>query len=199
MPRSSRVLKKGCCYLIRAKGQDNIQLFNDTQDYEKYFKLLKQFKKYLTVSLYGFCLFESKLYLIIHPLEPKILPMFMQRLNQAYAYYYNQKYKRRGKVWKGRYQSSVLLSRQELCSCIKMLEYLPVRQGLVKDEVYYPYSSCTYRILGEGQLVDREFDQVQKIKKVVIPTKVGIYGSRKQIPAFAGMTVYCHPHEGGDL
>jgi putative transposase len=78
----------------------------------------------------------------------------MQGINQAYALYFNTKYERSGQLWSDALNNIPLINDRELTDCISLIEYLPVKEGLITSTISYPWSSCSYRILGKEGIVD---------------------------------------------
>jgi putative transposase len=87
--------------------------FNDTQpptNLTYYFKS-KVFarpkirrKRRLLVELLAFCLMPNHYHLLLRPLFDNAVFKFMKKLNMGYAKYFNEKYKRRGTLFEGRYK-----------------------------------------------------------------------------------------------
>lgn len=59
----------------------------------------------LLVDILTFCLMPNHYHLLIKPRKEKSLPRFMKKLNMGYARYFNEKYKRNGALFEGRYKS----------------------------------------------------------------------------------------------
>ena len=154
MSRMARFLKEGVCYYIQSQGVDNQMVFKSDIDYGKFILMLKKYKIRFAVSIYGYCLMPQALHLVVHPKDANNLPLFMQGVIQSYALFFNGKYQRAGKVWAQRYKSALINDDSDLFECIRLIEYLPVIAKQSDSSVEYPWSSCSYRILGSGCIVD---------------------------------------------
>ena len=66
----------------------------------------------LLVDILAFCLMPNHYHLLISPRSEKAVSEFMKKVNIGYAKYFNQKYKRKGTLFEGRYKS-VLISREK--------------------------------------------------------------------------------------
>lgn len=64
----------------------------------------KQEKRNLLVSIHAFCLMTNHYHLLISPLQDNGIPLFMKKINTAYANYFNIKRKRSGALFEGRYK-----------------------------------------------------------------------------------------------
>lgn len=154
MARQARFLQMGAGYLISAKAKNNVVLFKEGEDFEYYLKLLRKYKKRYALNMYAFCLLEKNIYLVLQPQDVLLLPTFIQGIQQSYALYFNHKYDCIGRVWSGRYESRMLSEDKDLFHSIKLVEFMPVRESVSDSPVYYPWSSCTFRILGANDLLD---------------------------------------------
>ncbi len=65
----------------------------------------RKIKRKLLVNLHAFCLMPNHYHLLISPLVDDAIPLFMKKLNMGYAKYFNEKYKRSGALWQGKYKS----------------------------------------------------------------------------------------------
>jgi len=83
-------------------------------------KSLRQSRKprQLLVDILVFCLMGNHYHLLLSPLVKEGIPRFMKKLNMGYAKYFNEKYKRKGALFEGRYRSVPVIEE-------KHLSYLP--------------------------------------------------------------------------
>lgn len=65
----------------------------------------------LLVNILAFCIMPNHYHLLLEPKFNNSIPLFMKKLNIGYAKYFNQKYKRTGTLFEGRYKS-VLVEEQ---------------------------------------------------------------------------------------
>ena len=57
------------------------------------------------VHIHQFCLMPNHYHLLLSPVKKGTIPLFMKKLNMGYSRYFNEKYKRRGTLFQGRYKS----------------------------------------------------------------------------------------------
>ena len=62
-------------------------------------------KRKLLVDIHCFCLMGNHYHLLLSPRVDKGVSKFMKKLNMGYAKYFNQKYKRTGALFEGRFKS----------------------------------------------------------------------------------------------
>jgi putative transposase len=154
MSRTARFLKDDVCYHVRSESHNNEKIFRSDEDYERFIQILRKYKLRFFVHIYGFCLMSRSVHLILHPKETRHLSNFMQGVNQSYTLYFNVKYKRHGRLWRERFKSVYLDNDYDLMNCIKYLEFIPVREKMANSPVEYPWSSCTFRVLGPKSVLD---------------------------------------------
>ncbi len=65
----------------------------------------------LLVDIYAFCQMPNHYHLFLNTKVDNGIPRFMQKVNMGYSKYFNQKYKRKGTLFEGRYKS--ILVKQE--------------------------------------------------------------------------------------
>lgn len=65
----------------------------------------------------------------------------MQSLGRRYVRYFNDKYRRTGTLWEGRYKASLVDNGAYLFNCLRYIELNPVRAAMVDDPADYRWSS----------------------------------------------------------
>lgn len=147
MPRSARILLENTCYHIIARGNQKQEVFFETIDYERYLQLLKKYKLKYHFKLYGYCLMNNHIHMIIDPSQSHELSKVMQGLNLSYSIWFNAKYDKIGHLWQDRFKSVVIQKDEYLLTCINYIEANPVRGNIVKNPFDYSWSSYRERIL----------------------------------------------------
>ncbi len=61
-------------------------------------------KRKLLVKIHAFCLMPNHYHLLISEVVENGMPLFMKKFNGGYAKYFNEKYKRNGALFEGRYK-----------------------------------------------------------------------------------------------
>ncbi len=91
-------------YHIRVRGLDEVPLFRDDNDKEKYLSLYKRYRVIYKFVVYSFCCMSTHAHIFLDP-KGNDISKIMQRINLCYAQYYNKKYNRGGPVFRGRFES----------------------------------------------------------------------------------------------
>jgi len=112
-------------YHIYNRGNSKQKIFHDKEDYERFLKLLflsngnNNFKIYFIkndviydfnrgqqfVDIGAYCLMPNHFHILITQTEEGSISKFMQKLTTAYVMYYNEKYKRTGSLFEGKFKS----------------------------------------------------------------------------------------------
>jgi putative transposase len=113
-------------YHIYNRGNSKQKIFLDTKDYQRFVDLLcavnreekfnfadsiKGISTYEKdsenplVAIGAYCLMSSHFHILLTPLTENGVSKFMQKLSTAYVMYFNQKYKRTGALFEGKFKS----------------------------------------------------------------------------------------------
>jgi REP element-mobilizing transposase RayT len=108
------------------------------------------------VVVHAFVLMSNHTHLLLQPKQPGF-SSFIQRLNVTYAKFANRRYQRIGHLFQGRFHSSHVDKDQYFLVTSRYVHNNPVRAGMVREAVDYPWSSARAFIgdLDEGSSLDR--------------------------------------------
>lgn len=154
----TRLFIENTCYHIYTRGNQKQKVFITRDDFEFYLHQLKRYKRNFSFKLYGYCLMPNHIHLIGEPIKSEELSKLMQCLQRSYTAYYNNKYKKVGHLWQGRFKTKVIHKDQYLIDCIAYVEQNPVRANLVNSPKQYEFSSYSERNLSDNKdcrLLDR--------------------------------------------
>lgn len=156
MPRSARVVFPSMPYHIISRGNNREPVFQEKEDFERYLEICRRYKDQYEFKLYHWVLMNNHVHLLIETKEGSSLSKLMQGINLAYTIWFNRKKGKVGHLWQDRYKSALVERDNYLLECRRYIERNPLRAGLVKDPMEYPWSS--YKIYGYGkrdELTDR--------------------------------------------
>lgn len=103
--------------------------------------------------MFAFCLLPGAIYLILQAFSIEAVECFINHLTEAYAAYVSAQADACRTIFRTRI--SAIKGDAELVGCIKMLEFRPVFADMAVQPAAYPWSSCSYRVLGgDGGLLD---------------------------------------------
>lgn len=145
MPNGPRIYVDESPYHIMVRGNRKQKVFICNDDYVFYLKILKKYKKKFSFKLYGYCLMPNHVHLIGEIKKAKNISKLMQIVNRLYTGYFNEKYKKVGHLWQGRFKSKVIAKDKYLLNCTCYIEQNPIRANLAQSPMGYTYSSYNER------------------------------------------------------
>jgi putative transposase len=148
MSRVPRIVIPNYPHHVVHRGHNRQAVFHAPGDHEAYLANLQEFKAEFRVRVNAFCLMPNHVHLLLVPEDAGGLGSLMKRLAGRHAARWNRRYKRTGAVWEGRFYSSLVARDSYHLACCRYIELNPVRAGLARDPVEYPWSSCAYRVDG---------------------------------------------------
>jgi REP element-mobilizing transposase RayT len=116
-------------YHIYNRGNSKQNIFLDEKDYQRFVDLLyainreekfnfsdslkgvpvyNKSSKNQLVAIGAYCLMPNHFHILITPLSENGISKFMQKLSTAYVMYFNQKYKRTGALFEGKFKSQYI-------------------------------------------------------------------------------------------
>lgn len=107
MARKARQKTIESIFHIMSKCISEVKLFKDDEDKEKYLLIIKKYKTIYKVKIYGYCLMNNHIHLLIDANGADISKV-MHGINLSYAIYYNKKYMREGHLFKDRFMSKIV-------------------------------------------------------------------------------------------
>lgn len=167
MPRQPRV-KKGvyCTYHVISRGVERKPIFRHDDDKIRFLDTLARMKEKLNYKIYGYCLMDNHIHLIIDS-NGSDISIIMKSINVSYAMYFNRKYGRCGHLFQDRFRSEVVDDDIYLLELSRYIHLNPVRAKMVENAVDYPWSSYCFYIglvenvkgLLDGALVLQQFSE----------------------------------------
>src|SRR3989344_6008505 len=107
-------------YHIYNRGVDKRNIFSDKKDLGRFFQSMKEFNTKNPIgSLYensfvNYCLNPNHYHFLLTPLVEKGVEKFMQRLGTGYTMYFNERNKRSGSLFQGKFKSKHINSNEYL-------------------------------------------------------------------------------------
>ncbi len=159
MARKPRIEFEGALYHVIIRGNQRQRVFKDVEDHQRYLKVLADYKIRYEYALYAYVLMSNHVHLLLETRKTPLSKVF-QGINQSYTMYFNRKYGTVGHLFQGRYKAILCDKDAYLLSLVKYIHLNPVRVGIVKEVMKYPWSSHRdYLEEAEGErvgLVDTE-------------------------------------------
>ena len=140
MSRPLRIEFPGAVYHITARGNEKKAIFRNDQDKKSYLELLALVVKRFHWLCHGYCLLGNHYHLLIETLESN-LSRGMKQLNGIYTQKFNNKYKRVGHLFQGRYKAILVEKESYLLELSRYIVLNPVRAGIVSQLGEWPWSN----------------------------------------------------------
>lgn len=147
LPRKPRFYLPDVPVHIVQRGNNRQAIFYDEKDYRVYLGWLKDALERYDCQLHAYVLMTNHVHLLVTPAAQDSISRMMQYIGRRYVPYINQEYGRSGTLWEGRYKSSLIQEEPYLLACMRYIELNPVRAGMVKKAVEYPWSSYHFNAL----------------------------------------------------
>ena len=144
MPRQLRVEEIGFYHIIN-RGVERRDIFIDDEDYEKFFEIVEESSEVYNFIIHSFCLMSNHYHLLLQTQE-KNLSLIMRQINSRYSIYFNNKYKRVGPLWQGRFKSFFVYDENYLTSLIKYIEDNPIKANLTQSIGQFKWSMSSKKV-----------------------------------------------------
>ena len=162
MPRQARKKSENGIYHVMLRGINQQQIFEDSEDCDKFIQILKDCKAVSGFKLFAYCLMGNNIHLLIKP-EKEPLEQVFKRICGRYVYWYNVKYQRVGHLFQDRFKSEPVENDSYFLTVIRYIHQNPVKAGLCKNIKDYKYSSYA-EYVSNSRIIDTDFvfDMISK-------------------------------------
>jgi putative transposase len=141
MTRLKRLVIPGMPHHLVQRGNHRMNVFLDDSDRLVFMRMLGESSEKHGVNIFGYTLMTNHEHLVAVPKEETSLALAMRDLLGPYASYFNRKYGISGRLWQGRFYSTVL-DESHFWAAMRYIELNPVRAGMVQCAEEYPWSSA---------------------------------------------------------
>ena len=155
MPRQARKKSESGIYHIMFRGINQQQIFEDSEDCERFLQILKDCKEISEYKLFAYCLMGNHLHLLVQENKEPI-EQAMKRIATRFVYWYNVKYQRVGHLFQDRFKSEPIDDDAYFATVVRYIHQNPVKAGLCKNISDYKYSSYT-EFFKDCDLIDKDF------------------------------------------
>lgn len=143
MSRPLRVEYPGAFYHVTSRGNERRTVFQSNRDREKYLSYVEAAHERYGAVIHAYCLMGNHYHLLLETPRGN-LSKILHYINGAYTTYFNIKRSRSGHLFQGRFKG-ILVDKDEYCKELSRYIHLnPVRVGMVKAPLEYPWSSYRY-------------------------------------------------------
>lgn len=155
MPRQARMKSETGIYHIMLRGINQQQIFENTEDYDKFLQILKDCKDISKFDLFAYCLMGNHIHLLIKE-GTETLDQILKRICVRFVYWYNTKYCRVGHLFQDRFKSEPVNSEKYFFAVLRYIHQNPIKAGLCKRVEDYAYSSYS-KYINKDTLIDTDY------------------------------------------
>ena len=162
MPRQARRKSSSGIYHIMLRGINQQQIFEDSEDFNKFLQVLKDSKAISEFKIFAYCLMGNHIHLLIQE-QKEPIEQIMKRLATRFVYWYNIKYQRVGHLFQDRFKSEPVENDSYFLTVLRYIHQNPIKAGLCKKLENYEYSSYN-EFLQTSDFIDSDFvfDMIDK-------------------------------------
>ena len=131
MARPLRIQFPGAIYHVTSRGNAGQAIFIDDEGRDRFFDVLSIVVERFNWLCHAYCLMGNHYHLLIETLNGN-LSKGMRELNGVYTQGFNQRYRRVGHLFQGRYKAIIVEKDNHLLSLCRYVVLNPVRVGLIK-------------------------------------------------------------------
>ena len=159
MARQARKRSATGVYHVMLRGIDKRDIFLHDEDKMIFMKKLLKAKENANFGLYGYCLMDNHIHLLI--LESEEIGVSVKRVSVGYASWHNNRYGRVGHLFQNRYLSEPVESEGYLVHVLRYIHQNPLKANMVKKPEDYPWSSYNdYISAYQGNGVNIDADMI---------------------------------------
>lgn len=140
MARPLRIEYAGAVYHVTSRGNARENIFQDDTDKELFLEVLGSVVRRYNWLCYAYCLMSNHYHLLIETPDAN-LSKGMKQLNGVYTQRYNQRHKKTGHVFQGRYKAILVEKESYLLELCRYMVLNPVRASVVERPEEWKWSS----------------------------------------------------------
>lgn len=140
MARKPRIHYPGAFYHVILRGNARQDIFFDDGDRYRFYLLMQEGTERYRHCIHAFCLMTNHVHLLVQVADVP-LSRIMQNLSFRYTRWANWKQGKSGHLFQGRYKAVLVDADEYLLELVRYLHLNPVRAGMTKGPVEFPWSS----------------------------------------------------------
>lgn len=153
MPRQPRLDLPGIPQHVVQRGNDRQPCFFQEADYLRYLQELKELALRQHCAVHAYVLMTNHVHLLLTPSAAGQVAALMQSVGRRYVRYINDRHRRTGTLWEGRYKACPVDCDSYLLHCYRYIELNPLRARMVDDPCGYRWSSYGANAQGRQDLL----------------------------------------------
>ncbi|MDY0234545.1 MAG: transposase [Gudongella sp.] len=140
MPRRSRKKSESGLYHVMLRGINKQTIFESDDDRYQLLATMKRFVDTNKFILFGYCLMDNHVHLLIQELEDDISTA-IKRISSSYVLWYNKKYERCGHLFQERFKSEPVETDNYFMIALRYIHQNPIEARICKELSDYKWTS----------------------------------------------------------
>ena len=137
------------------RGVNQQQIFEDSEDCEKFLQVLKDCKAISEYKLFAYCLMGNHIHILLQEGKEPI-ELLMKRIANRFVYWYNIKYNRAGHLFQDRFKSEPVENDAYFLTVLRYIHQNPIKAGICKAVGSHEHSSYN-EFFKNSNLIDSDF------------------------------------------
>ncbi len=145
MPRIHRVAPPGLAHHVLNRGNNRVQIFHKSRDYQAFLTLMREAQDRTAVRLLAYAVMPNHFHFVLWPECAEAISAYMRWLMNAHVRRYQHHYGTcgHGHVYQGRFKNFPIQNDAHLLRVLRYVEANPLRAGLVTRAQDWPWSSLS--------------------------------------------------------
>ena len=174
MPRQRRIVVPNLPLHITQRGVDRCPTFLVDGAFAVYRCALSHALAQARCAVHAYVLMTNHVHVLATPMERDGPAKMMRMLGVRYVRYFNDRYRRSGTLWEGRFRSTLVKSSQHFFACSRYIEQNPVRARIVNDPRDYEWSSVHRNAYGRDDAMVSEHPLYTQLG-IDLETRTAVY------------------------
>jgi len=158
MPRKPRIEKNGFYHIVN-RGVARSSVYHNDEDFRKFLEIMDEASLEYDFKIYSFCLMNNHYHLLME-ISKENLSVIMQKVNSRYSIYFNNKYKRVGPLWQGRFKSWFIYDEAYLNTLVRYIEFNPIKAKITDKIGQYRWAMSSGDVAPQGHFWQGEFSML---------------------------------------
>lgn len=141
MSRPLRIIVEGLPIHHIQRGNNKQPVFLDDGDRRLYRELLLEGSQRFGLAVHAWVFMTNHVHLLLTPERADGLSRLTEWMGARYVCFFNRRHGRTGRLWQGRFHSSVVESSRYFLTCSRYIDQNPVRAGLCRHPQEHAWSS----------------------------------------------------------
>ena len=126
--------------MITQRGHNRLPCFIGGGDYEKFRSILWDSADRAQCTIHAALMLPAAYWVLASPSDETGISRMIQRTGRCYVRHCNEKYRREGTLWAGRYKACLVQPSDEMMQhCASYLRYMPSMSGVTTAGTVWPW------------------------------------------------------------